>query len=252
LFAALMFACEASKPTAHRPPSGTIASTASLAKSASLRSDGKPLVDPRDGKLDIMPLGDSITWGNRGGYRNELYRLLSADGYQVDLVGSLRDPSTVAPDKDHEGHTGFKIHEIRFGVSSWLRAADPDVVLFMIGTNDITWTVPDTVNDIADRLEGLVGEILAFRPGLIVLLATIPPLPPGRVPPMGLERTELNRDYNTQIKTRFAGRERVRLADVHAALSLDDNYDGVHPTQAGQDRIGRVWYETLRPLLPNP
>src|SRR5687768_3655654 len=49
-------------------------------------SGPEPTIDLRDGELDLMPLGDSITLGVNGGYRNDLYTRLVADGYDVDLV----------------------------------------------------------------------------------------------------------------------------------------------------------------------
>jgi hypothetical protein len=59
-----------------------------------------------NGKLDIYPIGDSITLGTGGGYRNVVFANLTADGYDVDMLGSLSDSMTGVPDKDHEGHGG--------------------------------------------------------------------------------------------------------------------------------------------------
>src|SRR5688572_29534213 len=60
-----------------------------------------------DGVLRVWPLGDSITEGVEGGYRNQLYRLLRAENIDVDYVGTLHDDSTKIGDKQHEGHPGF-------------------------------------------------------------------------------------------------------------------------------------------------
>ena len=88
----------------------------------------------------IMPLGDSITFGvgdeSNGGYRGYLYQRLTSCGYAVDFVGSQTSGSI--PDPNHEGYPGWKAHEIRDNVYSWLRANPADIVLLHIGTNDIS------------------------------------------------------------------------------------------------------------------
>src|SRR5688572_23445837 len=52
--------------------------------------DYDPAVIMDDGVLHIWTLGDSITVGVEGGFRNDIYNLLGADGYKVDLVGTLK------------------------------------------------------------------------------------------------------------------------------------------------------------------
>ena len=62
--------------------------------------------------LRIMPLGDSITRGDKSqdtaGYRGPLWTKLLAAGYNVDYVGSATDyAGTVSGmDVNHEGHSG--------------------------------------------------------------------------------------------------------------------------------------------------
>ena len=57
----------------------------------------------------IMPLGDSLTYGEanttvQGGYRTRLYNLLTAANYNVDFVGTFSDdPNQGATDRDHQG-----------------------------------------------------------------------------------------------------------------------------------------------------
>jgi lysophospholipase L1-like esterase len=221
-------------------------------RDATAIGDAAASVTLRDGKLDIMPLGDSITAGDDGGYRNELYRALTADGFRVHFVGTLTDPATLVPEKAHEGHIGFTVAQIDEDVRDWLTSTDPDVVLLMAGTNDVAWTFAETPAEVGARLSSLVDDILAFRANLTLLVATIPPLSPAQVPPKDLERADLANQYNAQIRTRLAGRDRVRIAEINGVVTLDELTDGVHPDQKGEDAIGRRWYETLGPLLPSP
>ena len=77
------------------------------------------------GCLKIMPLGDSITLGVNGGYRNTLRTSLTANGCGVDFVGSQFDQYAVTSDKEHEGHPGFTISNIASGSTAGCRATRP-------------------------------------------------------------------------------------------------------------------------------
>jgi hypothetical protein len=92
--------------------------------------------DARD-VIKIMPLGDSITAGDRyGGYRRLLYDLLTRDGIRFEFVGSLKGGDI--PNAHHEGHSGWRIDQIESGIAGgWLDTYRPDLVLLHIGTNDI-------------------------------------------------------------------------------------------------------------------
>ena len=100
----------------------------------------------------IMPLGDSITAGygaNVGGYRAELGVRLRAAGYSFSYVGSQNtyNPNG-ATDLNHEAHSGWKTPELTAIVNGSysnnqtsanliISTSNPDVILLMIGTNDM-------------------------------------------------------------------------------------------------------------------
>ncbi|UCB60338.1 MAG: hypothetical protein JSW72_09605, partial [Candidatus Bathyarchaeota archaeon] len=95
---------------------------------------------PYGATIEIMPLGDSITAGIPGsaGYRERLYWDLTNSGYDVDFVGSLSDG--FAFDADHEGHSGktaFWLNSRLNGPTDYFLSANPDVILYHIGTNDL-------------------------------------------------------------------------------------------------------------------
>ncbi len=80
-----------------------------------------------------MPLGDSITVGGhidgtpplneRTGYRQKLWQLLQAAGYNVDFVGSQVAGEAVPNfDPDNEGHGGWRDDQIAANVYAWLQA----------------------------------------------------------------------------------------------------------------------------------
>lgn len=61
--------------------------------------------------LRVMPMGDSITAGERvpGGYRAPLRDRITGRGWRVDFVGSQRQPGDLSADRDHWGRPGWGI-----------------------------------------------------------------------------------------------------------------------------------------------
>ncbi|MCC6596924.1 MAG: cellulase family glycosylhydrolase [Rhodanobacteraceae bacterium] len=209
---------------------------------------------PTTGVWRIMPLGDSITVGVNGGYRNGLWNRLKAAGYAVDFVGSESDIYTKAPDPNHEGHPGFTIGGIAERIDEWARAANPTHVLLMIGTNDVAWWSAKTASEIAEETMALVDRLRAVLPKAWIVVGSIPPLTVAIIEPHKVNRAVLARDYNASLKARVQERglrgQRVRFADTGSVLSVTDLYDGVHPTEGAADKMAGVWFTALKPLSP--
>ena len=74
-----------------------------------------------------MPLGDSITHGSNvpGGYRIDLEDDLLAAGASFDFVGSLTNGPAQLADREHEGHSGWRIHIMHDAILPWLTAFGP-------------------------------------------------------------------------------------------------------------------------------
>ncbi|MGH7330066.1 MAG: GDSL-type esterase/lipase family protein, partial [Polyangiaceae bacterium] len=213
-----------------------------------------PPPPPSNGAIRIMPLGDSITLGVNGGYRDGLWDRLTNAGRTIDYVGSQSDEYTLVPDHDHEGHPGFTIGNIASSVDGWIATYQPTHVLLMIGTNDVAWWCAQSASDVADANGALIDQILNDEPGVWVIVGSIPPLTSQIIAPNNVDRAQLAADYDVQLQARVQARidagKRVKWADVHAVLSTSDLYDGVHPTQAASDKVAQVWYDALTPTLP--
>ena len=126
--------------------------------------------------VKIMPIGDSITEGSDGnGYRKPLHAALTADGFDIDFVGSLEDGDF--GDIQHEGHWGETADWFLEGTPSkiygWASVYQPDIVLIHLGTNDIRHGegVDSTIND----LGLLIDELRSVNPEITILLAQIIP-----------------------------------------------------------------------------
>ena len=151
-----------------------------------------PSVQPGTGNLSkndtirIMPIGDSITfgYGHTGGYRKFLDYYLKDKGYtKVDMVGPEGSNSAsfsfngknVSYDDNHAGYSGFTIKQ-QYPIPSWgenglleklksknaVSSAQPDIVLLIIGTNDMT--ANRNLSDCESDLHDLVDYILASMP----------------------------------------------------------------------------------------
>ncbi|WP_216329216.1 DUF4038 domain-containing protein [Deinococcus aestuarii] len=193
--------------------------------------------------LKVMPLGDSITDGYNipGGYRTELYRRLSAQVPGLNFVGSLQNGPATLADRDHEGHSGWRIDELAARVDGWLDGAQPDVVLLMIGTND-TIQNRDPAGAPA-RLGRLLDQMLSRRPNARILVSSLPPL---RDPDQNRRVQAYNAALPALVRSRAAQGKKVSLVNVGATLTLADLADGVHPNVGGYGKLATLWAEALR------
>lgn len=132
----------------------------------------------------VLPLGDSITFGCgsdaappdwyacctplSGGYRAPLWAALNGSGVNatIQMVGTQSNgPAWVPePQRAHEGHPGWTINEIAGLQAKWV-ALQPDVVLLMAGTNDVTQGHSNATMqaDYAKLLASLRGTLPAAR-----------------------------------------------------------------------------------------
>jgi lysophospholipase L1-like esterase len=206
-----------------------------------------------------VALGDSITEGKfvgNGGYRQLLQNKLAANALPYLFVGKEDDGqpanntgfSAGMANPNHEGYGSFRIDQILNGgtaeghtappIASTLTTYQPDVVLLMIGTNDVLQNV--NLATAPNRLDALVGTIFTSRPSVRLLLASVTPL-------SNASREAAAQTYNSAIpdivaKYRGLGDD-VSFVDMHAALNpAADLTDGIHPTAAGYQKIADTWY----------
>lgn len=198
--------------------------------------------------VKIMPLGDSITYGQgssaKGGYRLPLWKELTARGYSIDFVGSLQTgPSGF--DSDNEGRPGWKINQIAAEVVGWLETYQPQIILLHIGTNDCVKN--DHPALAPARLSHLLDLISATLPNATTIVAQIIPLP---------RSTQLNDEviaYNAAIpeivRARAAQGKHVQYVDMYDAVSPNQLPDQIHPNDTAYAAMANVWLNALLPLL---
>jgi len=221
------------------------------------------------GALEILPLGDSITYGflsfsdpGSDGYRAQLYSDL---GGNVTFVGSQTDGDLPAPDNANEGHNGYLIEGITndlTGVSTdyrstsnngghWLdggngtgrSAINPDVVLLNIGTNNAT--DGDSAVTMEDYLTQLLTALKTDLPNAKVMVGSLTP----RVDSAGDEAVE--EQYNAAMPAIVAAEgSNFYFVDIHDAVSasninVNDGVGGQHPDAAGYAQMGNAWYSAM-------
>ena len=201
--------------------------------------------DPRPTR--VMPLGDSLTDGYNvpGGYRIELAARLAADDVAVDFVGSLSNGPATLRDREHEGHSGFRIDEISRPVGRWLRRSRPDIVLLMIGTNDV---VQDhRLRAAPDRLSDLIDRIVATLPGTQVIVASIPQI--GGSP--NAERVvAYNADIPDIVMSKIDEGKDVTYVDINSVIEPSDLHtDYTHLNATGYCKVGDAWFVAIRSVL---
>ena len=224
-------------------------------------------------KVRLMCLGDSITDGFwlPGGYRNTLCSLISENGQesQVDFVGPNWGGSGYDP--QHAGYSGYSIDNIaqensisgqRTGISSfaeWMLGEYPaDVVFLQIGTNDIL-SLYD-LEHFGVRLEGLVDTVLAELPqDGCLYLATLPVMDATNnlyisdyfftVESMDEAVESCNAQIRAVAEKKQNEGKPVVLAEINRVLEKSDLYDGVHPNEAGYEKMGVFWYARLNEYL---
>ncbi len=189
--------------------------------------------------IRIMPLGDSLTDGFNipGGYRIDLEDALTGAGRPFDFVGGQFNGPVSLADPDHEGHVGFTISEIDQSILTWLTANPTDVVLLMIGTNDLKTDDLTTIDDAgaaASRLSALVTTITDHDPAVSVLVSTIPPqgwfFGPDRAAAYNLLIPGVVSELQSQGRS-------VSFVDGAADLTTADLADQLHLTAEGYSKV---------------
>lgn len=207
----------------------------------------------------ILPFGDSITDGvgstDSAGYRVPLFKLVVAANQKINFVGSRSSgPSTVSGKtfpKNHEGHPGWTIDSgyVSYGegISTLIPSPAfntvPHIVLLMIGTNDVNSS--KGTDTIAERLDVLLGKIIAVAPKALVVVAQATPI---RWNPAAL--SPYNAKIPALIQKRAANGQHIVSVDMSKMPTTALASDGIHPNDTGYSYMADVWYAAIKGYLP--
>lgn len=240
---------------------------------------------PQSQPIRIMPLGDSITQGNKKltSYRYPLWMKLIDAGVNFEFVGSQTENEGGSPPfQDHkgqsfsnrnEGHWGWRADEILNGrngnnIAKWAEAHTPDFVLLHLGTNDLfqKQSIESTLTD----LRQIVGVLREKNPAVLIFLAQLIPADPKDrylqevseiIPLFNAQLPNLVTSLN--INSRYPDSQ-VILVDQNtgfdpaknpkAVAGRGDTYDGLHPNKLGEAKMAQVWFEAIlnEVIIPLP
>ena len=151
----------------------------------------------------VMPLGDSITAWSDGGYRSRMGKMMKNSFFPASINASTMaspsprfigagDPVTryrtcgdptnsssppcyvfdfvgsQSAEGDHEGHSGYTIVDTLAFAETVLRQHAPDIILLLLGTNDVFGHANATA--LAGRMNALLDVVFATLPDVRVLL----------------------------------------------------------------------------------
>lgn len=219
-------------------------------------------------QVNIMPIGDSITFGlgEDGGYRKYLDYSLKEKDISFDMVGPEGKNSesfsykgqNVQYDGNHAGYSGYTIKQ-QYPIPSWgenglleklqsknaIKQAQPDIVLLIIGTNDMT--ANRNLNDCEQDLHTLIDYILGDMPeDGVIFMGSIP-----EFTAYGGNAQRVGNYNNTVKKVAESYGDNVQFADVHGSLNgmADMSSDNLHPSGAGYEKMGKFWAEVIDEYL---
>lgn len=195
-----------------------------------------------------MPLGDSLTEGYpqmTGGYRIHLWNQLTASNIHATFVGSMTDGMEWAQPQ-HEGHSGWKIADLHYHVGNWLSTYQPEIILLLIGTNDILNGQHDGM---PERYGALIDHIFAVKPDVRLVVSHIPPIGSNI---LNARVEAFNAHLPRIVSNRAHVGQRISLVDLYAPFTYTDLLDGVHLTDSAYPRMADVWFAELKLLIQSP
>ncbi len=192
----------------------------------------------------ILCAGDSIT---AQAYPHFLERLFARDGVRARVL--------------NYGRSGFTSGEYRAFLEKnreRMSREHPDAVLLQLGTNDVRVDSDRTsAAEFSANMKAVADAFRSFRNRAgrppILILATIPPVPPGTPLPFSGESVRrVEEEINPAVRALASG-EGFPLVDNHALfVERPDLLPGIHPSRAGYQALAERWYSTVRPLLEAP
>jgi len=217
---------------------------------------------PVEPPTKIMIVGDSITQGSAGDFtwRYFLDRQLRTAGARFDLVGtrddlfdnieSVQGSQAYADrdfDRDHDAVWGGSLQEAQGHIREHVLAAQPNVLLVLLGTNDLTFFTDAPQSE--QNLRVLIGNARAANDQLSFVLGRVLPKR-GADAAFVAAASNLNTRLSTVATELGSARSPIAIARTDEGYDTTlDSFDGVHPNASGEQRIAAAFSDTLSAAL---
>lgn len=213
-------------------------------------------------KVYVMALGDSITFGFPNHYRGALGSIARANGsdlvfrgYYTDAIGDLSGSNNNPFPSQNTAVSGITALTVATTglIPIWVEAANPDVVLMHLGTNDC-WTGLAPTDTIV-YLSSIIDQLRAFNPNVIIFAAQIIPIGAGL--PVGVQNAiELNKLIKSQLPLKSTDDSPLYIVDQTDGFDpvQDLLTDYLHPTVNGSVKMALKWFTAMQNagLCPPP
>ncbi|TPX11678.1 uncharacterized protein E0L32_007657 [Thyridium curvatum] len=242
------------------------------------------LVD-RQSALRVMVVGDSMSQGQEGDYtwRYRIWQFFQQNGIDVDMVGPYHGtmppdaatPSSLpplhgpSPSPNSPRTTGTYASDVDSAFlsncnhfSAWAVAVDKgliqgvlqstpaDLILYMLGFNDIGWFYSDAAGTI-DNVKKFVTNARAANPDIKIAMANVP----QRSFMEGREDLVQNTKVYNTLLANYIPQWSTAQSPIHL-VHLQENYDcqpggcpagsdGLHPNAWGEFQIANAFSHTL-------
>ena len=216
-------------------------------------------VVPRLSITRILAFGDSLTEGDATPFAfspsspHPTPDAGNPKGYPYKLLALLTERYSGQAIQVYNGGWGGRdasddALEVDRSLNEFLDAFNPQVVILMHGANDLNKQSPN-VQTIAGFVGVLVDKAKARGAGVIV--SSLPPRLAGGSPDRG-SHPELVVPYNNALAA-MAAQKGVPWVNVYSPIiqnlaGPDMAPDGLHLTQAGNDKLAAVYFEALKLL----
>jgi lysophospholipase L1-like esterase len=214
----------------------------------------------RSATIKIIPFGDSISGGASGQscWRAKLWQKLQKDGFtNIDFVGSIREASCSGEyDPDTEGHSGFQIVNIVNDnqLPGWLSAAQPDIILMHLVTNDIVFGLgqgSSSMQDVQNAYTNCLTQMRSYKANIILIVAQIIPMDVGSFfPNAQRDITSLNNFIAQWAQQYSTTQSPITLVDQYTGFNAgSDTQDGMHPNDQGNEKMANKWLGSLEAAI---
>ncbi|CBX93727.1 hypothetical protein IAQ61_003614 [Plenodomus lingam] len=198
--------------------------------------------------VNVMPFGASIAshcW--RANLQTSL-RAISVNNF--DFVGSqTSNCAGVNIDQNHQGLPGALATDFakNGNLPTWLAAAKPDVILMLLGTNDVL-IARKPVADILAAYDILIAQMRANNPNMQIVFSNLLPLDPARFPAAAVQGIkDLNAAIATYTHKMATSASPVYLVDNYEGFNvLTDTTDGEHPNESGNAKMAAKFFQSTR------
>ena len=207
--------------------------------------------------IRVMPLGysdyTSIINEPADGYIETLYQNLTELGYNIDILGKIRDISPTGKflNDNNETYIGWTIGKFIHNIEEILDRAkhDPDVILLNVGFNDfeLGFEVENTINELSE----LLTKISTLRPAAHIITSNLI----HRYGETGSKiQTHFNPFVESIINNYKVQGKRITFLDLEHQIDPEifARKDSVQLNRLGYQKMGEAWADAIRQIFIEP